>query len=135
MTNILIYPYSHTDAVRRGLKDLERYIQSFSLNVKCACEIEKAVRRADGIRGITADIIKLLADKYGIDRVNYVLANSINHIGSDKYISQENREWAKSIPVVPDFVAHKDRTRRFAASLHPEQLNMLAELTRERYGV
>ena len=46
--------------------------------------------------------MKEVMGKFGAERVQFILANTIRHKDSDGRISQDNKAWAKTIPMPED---------------------------------
>ena len=106
------YPHSFSEAKRN--EDQKSYVLSHSANIDCKKAIEKAISdQFDGHR-LGADVAKGAIKEFGIDRVQYVLANSIKHKDHDGRISRENKLWAKETFVPLDKFADRDRTLEFA---------------------
>ncbi len=85
------------DAVERGL-----WRASFRANIHCAMAIEKAVsENFDGEKLPTVCVDRVI-DAYGIDRVKWVLAATIQEAEHDGWFSRENKAWASVISVPPD---------------------------------
>ena len=83
----------------RAQKELEKAQAKMERDTKVACKdaIDRAIaEKFDGYRlpkGTAEGIIK----EYGMERVSYVLANTVMHRRQEERISPENKEWAKSI--------------------------------------
>jgi len=101
-------------------KALERAQEKMERDTKVSCKdaIDRAIaRNFDGYRlpkGTAEGVIK----EYGIERVSYVLANTVMHRRQEERISPENKEWAKSIEPYAMY-----ESRDIVASSHPAILN------------
>ncbi|HBA49819.1 MAG TPA: helicase SNF2, partial [Lachnospiraceae bacterium] len=86
--------------------------------VSCKDAIDRAIaENFDGHRlpkGTAEGVIR----EYGIERVSYVLANTVMHRRQEERISPENKEWAKSIEPYAMY-----ESRDIVASSHPAVLN------------
>ncbi|MCM1410873.1 MAG: DUF3849 domain-containing protein, partial [Lachnospiraceae bacterium] len=86
--------------------------------VSCKDAIDRAIaENFDGYRlpkGTAEGVIK----EYGIERVSYVLANTVMHRRQEERISPENKEWAKSIEPYAMY-----ESRDIVAASHPAVLN------------
>ena len=87
-----LYRWSLEDAVRHN--EREAWRESYRDNCDCARAIEWAIeenyhgnRLEDGTQGVIA--------RYGFDRVNWVLSNTIQQMEHDGRFSPENKEWAR----------------------------------------
>ena len=95
-----LYRESATYAHEHG--ELDAYRASHKANVACREAIENAIR--DNYRDNRLDLscVKPIMDRFGVDRVEYVLANTVQYKDWDERFSLSNREWAKTIPIVTD---------------------------------
>ena len=101
-------------------KELEKAQAKMERDTKVACKdaIDRVIaENFDGYRlpkGTAEGVIK----EYGIERVSYVLANTIMHRRQEDRISPENKEWAKSIEPYAMY-----ENRDIVAASHPAVLN------------
>lgn len=108
-------------------KELEKAQAKMERDTKVSCKdaIDRAIaENFDGYRlpkGTAEGVIK----EYGIERVSYVLANSVMHRRQEERISPENKEWAKSIEPYAMY-----ESRDIVASSHPAILNGFINQTR-----
>lgn len=124
-----LYRYSIAEARENNETDLWR--ESRRTNVECKEAIETAIRNNfDGMH-LNADTAQKVIDEYGYDRVNWVLANTIQHASWDGRYSRDNKEWAKGffIPKNPDY----DETYEFAVNSHPAILDGFINQARRQY--
>lgn len=99
--NIPVYRHSAEYAVQHG--EAFSYYESFDANQKCAAAIEKAI--GDNYRDNHLDSKAALAQvgqKFGMERLTYVLANTVQCKARDGRISEGNKRWAATIPVADD---------------------------------
>ena len=101
-------------------KALEKAQAKIERDTKVACKdaVDRAIaENFDGYRlpkGTAEGVIK----EYGIERVSYVLANTVMHRRQEERISPENKEWAKSIEPYAMY-----ESRDIVAASHPAVLN------------
>ncbi len=101
-------------------KELEKAQAKIERDAKVACKdaVDRAIaENFDGFRlpkGTAEGVIK----EYGIERVSYVLANTVMHRRQEERISPENKEWAKSIEPYAMY-----ESRDIVAASHPAVLN------------
>ncbi len=101
-------------------KELEKAQAKIERDTKVSCKdaIDRAIaENFDGYRlpkGTAEGVIK----EYGIERVSYVLANTVMHRRQEERISPENKEWAKSIEPYAMY-----ESRDIVAASHPAVLN------------
>ena len=94
--NTAIYPHSASYAKEHG--ELEQYRASNRANLQCKEAIEAAVREHFDGMYLSRDAVKDVIETYGIDRVMFVLANTVQLQDWDGRYSPRNKEWAKTIP-------------------------------------
>ena len=96
-----VYPYPAGYARDNG--ELEKYRLSRKANIACKDAIEQAIgdHYADN-RLNSAAAVQQVADVFGYDRMLYVLAVTVQHKNWDGRISDSNKEWAASVPVIED---------------------------------
>ncbi|MGI6700834.1 MAG: DUF3849 domain-containing protein [Christensenellales bacterium] len=98
---IPVYRHSAEYAIQHG--EIEAYRDSFKANMDCRDAIEKAI--GDNYRDNRLDsknISVQLGQNFGMERVNYVLANTIRCKDHDGRISDGNKKWAATVPVAED---------------------------------
>ena len=110
--------------------DMARFAMRASFNKKmpleatmvsrnCKLDIEKDIAsHFDGMRLNTNFIANLYA-LYGEERMNYVLANTVQTLDSDGRFSKDNKEWAKTININN---SAEDR-EKFVVQSHPAVLD------------
>lgn len=115
--------YRETSQYARENGELSLY--RISLRENCACKdaIEQAIRENfDGWHLNDAGAREVLK-QYGVKRVNYVLANTVQIANWDVRYSTENRKWADSIPVAGDPRDMSCSRDAFVIRSHPAVLN------------
>lgn len=99
--DIPVYRHSAEYAIQHG--EIEAYRDSFKTNMDCREAIEKAI--GDNYRDNRLDSKTTsvqLGQKFGMERVSYVLANTIRCKDHDGRISDGNKKWASTVPVAED---------------------------------
>ena len=90
----------------------EQYHRSHELNNACREEMDKAIsENFDGMH-LKEGFERELMERYGRERVEYLLATTVKENAWDGRYSRENREWADSIPV------SESESERIACCLH-----------------
>lgn len=121
-----IYRKTVTEARNGGNTELDKYRTSLKENIACAKAIDEAIRNNfDGMYlndGVEIPVI----EKYGIDRVVYVLANTLQQKDYDERFSIANIEWAEKI-----FVAADIRNDEFCSNAHPAILDGFCNIIRK----
>ena len=83
--------------------EMAQYNRSYQANFDCKEAIEHAISAhyADN-RLDTESAVKAVLEKFGSERVQFILANTIQHKDSDGRVSRDNKAWAKTIPMPED---------------------------------
>lgn len=128
MENPQVYKLSPAEARARGETDLFR--ESHKLNVACKKAIEAAIRENfDGMH-LKKECIRPVMEEYGPDRVEWVLANTVQYLNYDGRFSQSNKEWAGSFAVQESSTHGYDRRCDFIVGSHPAVLDGFVGLVR-----
>lgn len=95
------------------------YRQSLRANIECKHEIDQAVNKNfDGYRlnkGFEQDLL----DRFGMERVKYVLANTVQEQAWDGRYSPETKEWSNTVTIMEE----KERRHQFELTSHPAVLD------------
>ncbi len=79
--------------------EVPEYRASLRVNKLCQREIEQAVDSGwDGMH-VAPDAVKQVLERFGPERVSYVLANTVQQKGWDDRFSSDNTSWAKMVPM------------------------------------
>ena len=120
--------YLHSAAYAREHDELPQYRQSCEANVACKTAIEKAIyaNYADNCLNSPA-ILEAVSAEFRMERIQYVLANSVRVKEWDARISPANKEWAQTVSIVPNPDAWgNDRNCYFVLDqAHPGLVNQL----------
>lgn len=95
-----VYPHSASYAREHG--ELEQYRNSYQANVACKEAIENAVRENYRDNTLHKDAVSQVVGQFGSERTAYVLAATVQHKDWDGRISNDNKAWAKTIPMPDD---------------------------------
>lgn len=125
------YPYSLEEAQRLGKMDMELYRKSNRLNEECAQSIKEAINRNYDGYYLKKDLAKKIIEEYGYARVNFVLANTIQHRKNDGRISRENKEWAKKFFIPKDVDGNCDRRNNFEIHIDAALINIFTNQARK----
>ncbi|MFQ9716193.1 MAG: DUF3849 domain-containing protein [Blautia sp.] len=121
-----VYRYLAADAWEHG--ELKEFRASMNENIACKTAIETAIRENfDGMR-LNHDAAVKVVEKYGPERVSYVLANTIRELESDGHISRDNKAWAQTIPIYTE----REETAECVVISHPAVLDGFIGLAREK---
>lgn len=126
-----VYPYSFQFA--KGNQELDLYKESHKANVDCKNAIEKAIsENFDGLR-LEKNTAEQVISQFGYDRVNFVLANSVQEKSHDGRFSRENKEWANHFFILPDKIQGFDKRLEYAVDSHPAVLDGFINQARRAY--
>ena len=104
--------YLKTARYAREHGESEQYHRSRALSEACREEMDKAIsENFDGMH-LKEGFERELIERYGRERVEYLLATTVKENAWDGRYSRENREWADSIPV------SESESERLACCLH-----------------
>ena len=96
-----VYPHSAAYASEHG--EMAQYNLSYQANSACKEAIEQTISAHYAENRLdTEAAIKDVLEKFGAERVQFILANTIQHKNHDGRISQDNKAWAKTIPMPED---------------------------------
>ena len=113
-----VYPYSAAYAREHG--ELDAYRASHKENVACKQAIEAAIREHYRDNSLGREGAQQVIEQFGLERVQYVLANTVRQMDWDGRISNDNKAWANNISVYED-KNHwgDDRNLDFVVASHP----------------
>lgn len=118
---ILIYRQTASEALRCG--QISDYHASMDANIACKETIEHTISNYYGNNRLAAEsAVKSLLEKFTPERIEYVLANSIQQKTHDGRIPQSLKKWAKFIDICPEN-AH----RFIVDKVNPGLLSLLTE--------
>ena len=120
-----VYEWSLEEAIRMNERDLWR--ESYRENCDCARAIECAIRDHYSDNCLH-DCIQPLIEEYGFNRVNLVLANTVQYHHEDGRFSEDNKRWARSFHIPRD-----DVRWHFSVESHPGLTNLLINQAREAW--
>ena len=106
-----IYRFSLSEAIRNEESALWRE------SLKESCDCARAIERAIGENyhdNRLDDCAKTIIERYGFNRVNWVLANTVQQKAEDGRISSANKAWAKGFSIPND-----DVRWHFTVESHP----------------
>ena len=99
---------------------MDAYRASHKTNVACKQAIEAAIREHYRDNCLGREGAQQVMEQFGLERVQYVLANTVRQKDWDGRISQDNKAWASNIPVYEDKdLWGDDRNLDFVVASHP----------------
>ena len=95
--------YRQSAAYAREHGELDAYRASNKANMQCKDAIVDAIyNNYHDNRLDTKTTLAQLAPKFGLDRISYLLAVTVQFKDHDGRFSDTNKAWAKSVPVIPN---------------------------------
>lgn len=111
--------------------ELGLFRQSNAANIACRAAVEEAIRSGfDGMH-LNPDAAKAVIRDFGAERVEYVLANTVQQKAWDGRFSRDNKEWAKRIEAPVGVGMGMDHGVQFVVSSHPAVLDGFISQVRE----
>ena len=121
----ILYIWSLEEAVRLGERDQWR--ESHRENCDCARAIERAIAE-NYSDNCLHDCIQPVIERYGFNRLNWVLANTVMQHSQDGRFAEDNKRWARSFHVPRD-----DHNWHFSVESHPGLTNLLIGQARKAW--
>ena len=121
--------YRNSGSYSREHGEIEKWRESKAANIACRDAIDKAVaENYDGSHLKTNKILDAVVGSFGRERVELVLAATIQEKPFDGRFSNANKEWAKNVPMVAG-----DKCYMVSDRTHSVLLDALAKAFRENY--
>ena len=123
-----LYQWSRREAERSV--ELDDWLESYRENCICARAIEKAISKYYQDNRLNPDGAKECIKRFGFDRVNWVLANTVQEGKEDGRYHKENKDWAAQFYIPKD----KDSwNNRFTVTAHPALVDLFIDQTRKEW--
>ena len=125
-----LYKESYEYAYQHGEGD--QHIASNRANIACKEAIEKAVNSHYRDNSFNAEaVVRDVVKRLGYERMLYVLANTVQAQGGDGRVSQSNKQWAQTVPVV--FEGGRRDTSYLITRAHSGLLDMFVSQARHEF--
>ncbi len=108
--------------------EIEEYRASHKASGECKKVISDAIRTNFDGMNLKSGFEDSLIEKYGMERVAYIVATTINEHDYDGRYSQTNKEWAKTIPISES----EDEREACCLNVHPAVLDGFADMIRKK---
>lgn len=133
MKDVPIYKYPASHAQEHD--ELNAYRASNKANMACKEAIEEAIRDHYRDNCLGSDAVKQVVEQFGYDRVFHVLAVTVRQKDWDGRISQDNKAWAKTVPVFenPDAWG-TDRNCYLGVNSHPGLTDLFLSQARKAHA-
>ena len=94
--------YLHSAAYGSEHGETAQYRLSYQANLACKEAVEQAINSNYGTTVEYGSAVKDVLEKFGPERVQFILANTIRYKDRDGRISRDNKTWAKTVPMPED---------------------------------
>ena len=89
------YEYSLDNA--RHCNEVEQWRASHKANIDCKKAIENAIADNYKDNHFNPDFASDIIEKFGFDRVNFILQYNLKQVQNDGRYSEKNKEWGKEL--------------------------------------
>ncbi len=123
--------YPHTASYAREHQELDVYRASKQANIACRDSIEQAISENYANNHLdTGNVLAQVMDRFGRDRIEYVLAVTVQSKEWDGRFSRDNKAWAKSV-----VVADVERSYEYTVNqAHPILVDALVTRARKEFS-
>ncbi len=122
--------YRNTAAYAKENGEIQKWRDSKAENIACRDAVDKAVaENFDGAHLRTESILDNVIAAYGKERVELILAATIQEKAHDGRFSRDNKEWAASVPM-----PEGEKTYLVSDKTHPILLDALVKEYRVNYA-
>ena len=130
--SVRAYPpvYKGTLEQAMGERDVDAYLDYRKLNLDCKKAIEEAIRENfDGLH-LKKDAAKEVVERFGEERMNFVMANTIRELFHDGRFSRQNKDWAEHIEVPENVSRGRNLNLDYVIESHPAVLDGFIDMAR-----
>lgn len=130
--SVKAYPDVYMGTLENAMQErnIDAYLDSRKLNIDCKNAIEQAITENFDGMSLTPDTATGVIEKYGEERVAFVLANTLKQLSYDGKFSDGNKRWADGIDVPENISRGIDLNRDYIVSSHPAVLNGFIDMAR-----
>ncbi len=121
---IPIYKGTAKEAIEKG--EIEQWRQSQAENVRCRKAIEESIRQHFDGWHLENDIHLPIIEEFGLERVNHVLAATLENKVHDGRFSRTNRDWAAGLGIPFD----ENHMVEYVVNSHPAVLDGFIDMVR-----
>ena len=123
------YRWSRAEAEASG--EIELWLESYRINCDCARFIEKQISANYADNRLNEQGVKVAIEKYGFDRVNRVLANTVTENKTDGRYSADNKKWAAGFNIPRE---ENRYNYNYSVNSHPGLVDVFVKSGAERMG-
>lgn len=137
-TNLVkAYPEVYMGTLEKAMQErnVDAYLDSRKLNIDCKNAIEQAITENFDGMSLNPDTATGVIEKYGEERVAFVLANTLKQLSYDGRFSDGNKRWADGIDIPENISRGMDLNRDYIVSSHPAVLNGFIDMARNEIRI
>ena len=123
-----VYMGTLEDAVEK--QEADAYLDSRNLNIDCKNAIEQTIKENYDGTHLNPNGAFALIEKFGVERVSFVLANTLHQRFKDGRFSDRNKQWGASIKIPENIRQGVDLNKDYIVNSHPAVLNGFIDLVR-----
>ena len=123
-----VYPNTMRYAAEHG--EMSQYLESARENASCMKAIEQSIREYYANYQLDPVGSEEVLKRFGRERVQFILALTIQHKQRDGRISPENRKWADIMNMPQDSEMYQDTAQFVVNQVHPGLLDLFTTQTR-----
>ena len=119
------YPavYHQTLSYAEEQGELEKYWASRKLDKECKQAVIDEIRQNYDGKHLNKEAVNPVVEKYGSERLSFVLANTLQRLSWDGRFSRDNKAWAADFHIPEDMVHGRDRNSELVVTSHPAVLD------------
>ena len=124
-TGKAVYPavYYQTLSYAEEQGELEEYRASRKLDKECTQAVIDEIRQNYDGKHLNKEAVKPVVEKYGSERLAFVLANTLQQLLWDGRFSRDNKAWAADFHIPKDMVYDRDMNSELIVTSHPAVLD------------
>lgn len=126
------YPsvYHHTRQYAAEHGEMNQFLVSARENIACKEAIEQAIRDHFSDNKLDATGARDVLKQFGRERVQFILASTIQHKREDTRISPSNKAWASIMYMPEDGELYRDTAQFVVNQAHPGLVNLFTSQTK-----
>jgi hypothetical protein len=128
MTNYIPF-YTHSLDNARHCCEVEKWRASHKANIECAKAIENSISDNFKDNHFNSDTVKSIIEKFGFDRVNFILRYNLKNSQHDERYSKENLKWSESL-----YAPSSNMRTDYLINSHPVLLNAFVDRLRNEWA-
>lgn len=114
-------------------KEVDAYLDSRMLNISCKNAVEQAITENYSGKYLDSNGVFAVIEKFGVERVRYVLANTLQQRSNDGRFSRQNISWAEQIKIPENITQGKNHNLDYVIESHSAVLNGFVDMARAEF--